>query len=129
MAGIEIRNLRAAYDKADVLHDVSIDVVPGKITCLLGSNGAGKSTLIRAILGLTPPNAGTIKLEGEDTTGIATHKGIARGIAAIPEGRRTVSMMSVTENMRQGAIQVIDDALTRQRIDTVFDLVPPAADR
>ncbi|PCD76184.1 ABC transporter ATP-binding protein [Pseudothioclava arenosa] len=129
MAGIEIRNLRAAYDKADVLHDVSLDVTPGKITCLLGSNGAGKSTLIRAILGLTPPNAGTIKLEGEDITALPTHKVIARGIAAIPEGRRMFPKMSVAENLRLGAYQLRDEALIRQRLDKVYALFPRLAER
>ncbi|MDF2142864.1 ABC transporter ATP-binding protein [Paenirhodobacter sp. CAU 1674] len=129
MAGIEIRGLRAAYDKADVLHDVSLNVAPGQITCLLGSNGAGKSTLIRAILGLTPPHSGQILLEGEDITGLATHKVIARGIAAIPEGRRMFPKMTVTENLRLGAFQVTDAALIRQRLDTVFATFPRLAER
>jgi len=129
MAGIEIRGLRAAYDKADVLHDVSLSVAPGKITCLLGSNGAGKSTLIRAILGLTPPHTGQILLEGEDITGLATHKVIARGIAAIPEGRRMFGKMTVTENLRLGAFQVTDEALIRQRLEHVFATFPRLAER
>ncbi len=129
MAGIEIRGLRVAYDKADVLHDVSLNVAPGQITCLLGSNGAGKSTLIRAILGLTPPHSGQILLEGEDITGLATHKVIARGIAAIPEGRRMFPKMTVTENLRLGAFQVTDAALIRQRLDTVFATFPRLAER
>lgn len=129
MAGIEIRGLRAAYDKADVLHDVSLNVASGQITCLLGSNGAGKSTLIRAILGLTPPHSGQILLEGEDITGLATHKVIGRGIAAIPEGRRMFPKMTVTENLRLGAFQVTDAALIRQRLDTVFATFPRLAER
>ena len=129
MAGIEIRGLRVAYDKADVLHDVSLNVAPGQITCLLGSNGAGKSTLIRAILGLTPPHSGQILLEGEDITGLATHKVIARGSAAVPEGRRMFPKMTVTENLRLGAFQVTDAALIRQRLDTVFATFPRLAER
>ncbi len=129
MAGIEIRGLRAAYDKADVLHDVSLNVSPGQITCLLGSNGAGKSTLIRAILGLTPPHTGQILLDGEDITGLATHKVIARGIAAIPEGRRMFPKMTVTENLRLGAFQVTDAALIRERLENVFDTFPRLAER
>ncbi|MFZ0402760.1 MAG: ATP-binding cassette domain-containing protein, partial [Pseudolabrys sp.] len=49
-----------AYDKADVLQGVSLEVEDGRITCLLGSNGSGKTTLVRSILGLTPPRAGRI---------------------------------------------------------------------
>ncbi|GAA6199159.1 ABC transporter ATP-binding protein [Aquicoccus sp. SU-CL01552] len=129
MAGIEIRGLRVAYDKADVLHDVSLTVEPGRITCLLGSNGAGKSTLIRAILGLTPPHTGQILLDGEEITGLAPHKVVARGIAAIPEGRRMFPKMTVTENLRLGAFQVTDEALIRQRLARVFDTFPRLAER
>ncbi len=129
MAGIEIRGLRVAYDKADVLHDVSLTVEPGRITCLLGSNGAGKSTLIRAILGLTPPHTGQILLDGKEITGLAPHKVVARGIAAIPEGRRMFPKMTVTENLRLGAFQVTDEALIRQRLARVFDTFPRLAER
>jgi len=129
MTGIEIRGLSAAYDKADVLHDVSLSVAPGQITCLLGSNGAGKSTLIRAILGLTPPHSGQILLDGEDITGLATHKVIARGIAAIPEGRRMFAKMTVTENLRLGAFQITDAGLIRARLERVFDTFPRLAER
>ncbi len=53
--GLEITGVYTAYDKADVLEDVSLVAEPGRITCLLGSNGSGKTTLIRSILGLTRP--------------------------------------------------------------------------
>ena len=49
-----VENLRVAYGKADVLCGVSLDILPGKITCLLGSNGAGKTTLIRSLVALRP---------------------------------------------------------------------------
>ena len=54
---LEIADVRTGYDKADVLHGVSLTVAAGSITCLLGSNGSGKTTLIRSILGLTLPRA------------------------------------------------------------------------
>ncbi|PTW63434.1 amino acid/amide ABC transporter ATP-binding protein 2 (HAAT family) [Breoghania corrubedonensis] len=129
MAQIEVRGLFAAYDKADVLHDISLDVKPGKITCLLGSNGAGKSTLIRAILGLTPPHTGKILLDGHDITGLPTHKIVSRGIAAIPEGRKMFPKLTVTENLRLGAFQVADNKVIRERMDTVFEAFPRLAER
>ena len=49
--GLVVERVRAGYDQADVLEDVSLTVRPGTITCLLGANGSGKTTLIRAILG------------------------------------------------------------------------------
>lgn len=129
MTSIKVENLYTAYDKADVLMDVSLEVKPGKITCLLGSNGAGKSTLIRSILGLTPPRAGRITVDGKDITGQPTHKVIADGIACIPEGRRMFAKMTVTENLRLGAFQVGDEALIRERMARVFETFPRLAER
>jgi len=128
-SSISIDNIYTAYDKADVLQDVSLKVEAGTITCLLGSNGAGKSTLIRSILGLTPPRAGSITIDGREITGLPTHKVIAEGIAAIPEGRRMFPKLTVTENLRLGAYQVRDEKLIRQRLDQVFDAFPRLSER
>ena len=63
---LKVSELTAGYDEADVLTDVSLEVLSGKITCLLGANGAGKTTLIRTLLGLTKARGGTIFFEGSD---------------------------------------------------------------
>ena len=68
-AGLVIEEVCTAYDRADVLEGVSLEVQPGSITCLLGSNGSGKTTLIRSILGLTPPRAGRITSTGKTLPG------------------------------------------------------------
>ncbi len=116
MSYLQIRNLRTGYDKVDVLHDISIDVTPGKITCILGANGAGKSTLIRAILGLTPPRGGQVLWDGTDLCGEKTHRIIAKGISCIPEGRRVFPRMSVEENLMLGAYLEKGGARVRERI-------------
>lgn len=128
-AAIRIENLFTAYDKADVLQDVSLEVEAGSITCLLGSNGAGKSTLIRSILGLTPARAGRILVDGRDITRLPTHKVIGLGIACIPEGRRMFPKLTVEENLRLGAYQVPAEATIRQRLSQVFETFPRLAER
>ncbi|HWX11289.1 MAG TPA: ABC transporter ATP-binding protein [Trinickia sp.] len=129
MSGLQIRNLRTGYDKVDVLHDVSIDVAPGKITCILGANGAGKTTLIRSILGLTPPRAGRVLWNGADLAGEKTHRIIARGIACIPEGRKVFPRMSVEENLVLGAYLEQGGAQVRERIAGVYEIFPRLAER
>ncbi|HEY2605340.1 MAG TPA: ABC transporter ATP-binding protein [Paraburkholderia sp.] len=129
MSNLQIRNLRTGYDKVDVLHDVSIDVAPGKITCILGANGAGKSTLIRSILGLTPPRAGQVLWDGADLTGEKTHRIIARGIACIPEGRKVFPRMSVEENLMLGAYLEKGGARLRERIERVYAIFPRLRER
>lgn len=126
---LEVRDIYTAYDKADVLEGVSLNVAPGKITCLLGSNGAGKSTIIRSILGLTPPRAGSISFGDKDLTGLATHKIIASGIACIPEGRKLFPKLSVEENLKLGAYQEKSQEVVRQRIDKVYEIFPRLQDR
>ena len=128
-ARLEIANLTTAYDKADVLEDVSLTIEPGQITCLLGSNGSGKTTLIRSILGLTPPRAGRIMFNGLDITALSTHKVVAAGIACIPEGRKVFPKLTVEENLRLGAYQERSDAVTKCRLAEIYRLFPRLAER
>ena len=111
-----IEGVSTAYDKANVLENVSLTAAAGKITCLLGSNGSGKTTLIRSILGLTPPNKGSIRFGGRDLTGLPTHRVIAAGIACIPEGRRVFPKFTVEENLRIGAYQETSDDAVAERL-------------
>jgi branched-chain amino acid transport system ATP-binding protein len=130
MAGrLEIADVRTGYDRADVLHGVSLTVEAGGITCLLGANGSGKTTLIRAILGLTPPRAGRILLDGDDITGRPTHQVVAAGIACIPEGRKVFPKLTVEENLRVGAYQETSEAVTRTRIEETYRLFPRLSER
>ena len=126
---LEIENLVAAYDRANVLEGVSLTIEPGRITCLLGSNGSGKTTLIRSILGLTAPRAGRILFDGGDITRLPTHKVIAAGIACIPEGRKVFPKLTVEENLRVGAYQEPSDAVTRARIEDIYTLFPRLSER
>jgi branched-chain amino acid transport system ATP-binding protein len=129
MSKLAVSHLSTGYDKVNVLHDVSIDAEPGKITCILGANGAGKSTLIRAILGLNPARQGQILWDGKDISQEKTHRIVASGIACIPEGRKVFPRMTVQENLTLGAYLVSDPAQRRQRIDHVFEVFPQLKER
>ena len=127
--GLIVEGISTAYDRADVLQDVSLRVAPGTITCLLGSNGAGKTTLIRSILGLTPPRTGRISFEGGELTRLSTHRVIAAGIACIPEGRKVFPKLTVEENLRVGGYQESSDQVVRSRIEDVYRLFPQLRER
>lgn len=129
MSALTVKGLTTGYDKVDVLHDVSIDVAPGKITCILGANGAGKSTLIRSILGLTPPRRGEIQWEGRNLAGEKTHKIIASGISCIPEGRKVFPRMTVAENLALGAFLETNATRVRERLAKVYDIFPRLKER
>ncbi|WP_457939844.1 amino acid ABC transporter permease/ATP-binding protein [Mesorhizobium sp. 10J20-29] len=62
---IEVRNIDMAYGEIQVLHDISLKVEPGTVTCLIGPSGSGKSTLLRCLNRLVECRAGDILLDGE----------------------------------------------------------------
>ncbi len=129
MALLEIQHIYTAYDRIDVLEDVSIEVPKGEITCILGANGAGKSTLIRSILGLTPANRGRIIFNSAEITSLPSHRIIERGIACVPEGRRVFPRMTVDENLSAGAYLVKDKKVIAERREHVRQLFPRLAER
>ena len=129
MSMLSVRKLSTGYDKVNVLHDVSIEVPPGQITCILGANGAGKSTLIRAILGLTPAREGQVLWGGRDIAQEKTHRIIAGGIACIPEGRKVFPRMTVQENLILGAYLEADASQLRSRIERVYEVFPRLKER
>ncbi len=128
-AALSIEGIYTAYDRADVLEDLTLKVAPGSITCLLGSNGSGKTTLIRSILGLTPCRAGRIFFEGRDITRLATHRIVRLGLASIPEGRKVFPGMTVEENLRLGGYQEDDKAVMAERLEKVYGIFPRLAER
>ena len=65
MHHLDIKNVRSAYGKTEVLSDVSLTVDPGQVVSLVGPSGSGKSTLLRVLMGLNPPTSGEIHLDGE----------------------------------------------------------------
>lgn len=129
MSRLTVKGLTTGYDKVNVLHDVSIDVAPGKITCILGANGAGKSTLIRSILGLTPPRQGEILWGGRNLAGEKTHAIIGSGISCIPEGRKVFPRMTVAENLALGAFLETNRARVRERLERVYAIFPRLKER
>ena len=129
MEELRVENVFTAYDRADVLQDVSLTVARGSITCLLGSNGSGKTTLIRSILGLTPPRRGRIVFGNRDLTRLPTHRIVAQGIACIPEGRKVFPRLTVLENLRLGAYLETDPRAIQQHLERVFAAFPRLAER
>ncbi|MEO0381150.1 MAG: ABC transporter ATP-binding protein [Pseudomonadota bacterium] len=61
---LEIKNLRRAYEGRAVVNDVSLQIMPGQVTCLLGPSGCGKSTTLRMIAGVEMQDSGTIHVDG-----------------------------------------------------------------
>ena len=101
---LTIDGVAAHYGHIQALENVSLEVARGETVALIGANGAGKTTLLMTICGAPRPSAGTIRFEGRDITGWATHEIARAGIAHAPEGRRIFPRMTVMENQRGGTL-------------------------
>ena len=96
---LEVRDLHAFYGESHILHGVGFDVGAGEVVTLLGRNGAGKTTTLKAILGMVGRRTGTVRYEGADIMGLASHRVARLGIAYCPEERGIFSSLTVEENL------------------------------
>ena len=97
---LELRDVRAAYGRIEVLHGVSLVVPPGTVFALLGPNGAGKSTTLKVASGRMTPTAGCVHVAGSHVNGAAPEKLVRAGVCSIPEGRGIFPNLTVAENIR-----------------------------
>jgi branched-chain amino acid transport system ATP-binding protein len=123
MAGVD-----TFYGPIHILRDVSLAVGEGELVCLLGGNASGKSTTLKTILGIVRPRRGTVSLEGEDMTRVATAHRIKRGVAIVPENRRLFAPLSIRENLELGAY-LRGRADLREDFDRVYGLFPRLYER
>ena len=74
VGGLRVDDVRIDYEKARLLHHVSLSVAPGEIVALLGPSGSGKSSLLRCIAGVQRPDAGRILWDDADITDLPAHR-------------------------------------------------------
>ncbi|MGE0626910.1 MAG: urea ABC transporter ATP-binding subunit UrtE [Hyphomicrobiaceae bacterium] len=90
------------YGAAQALRSVSLDALPGEITCVLGRNGVGKTSLLRAIAGHQPVSSGTISWNGTVLGRMPAHERARLGIGYVPQGREIFPLLTVRENLETG---------------------------
>ncbi len=125
---LEARDLHARYGEIEAIRGVDLTVARGSIVALLGANGAGKTSTLRALTG-TIKTTGTVVFAGR-TLQRRTPEDAARiGIGHVPEGRGTLSSLSVWENLMLGAYCVSKRTSVRARCDRVIGYFPWLAER
>jgi branched-chain amino acid transport system ATP-binding protein len=126
----EVKDLNAFYGRARALEDVSFEMGKESVA-IIGRNGMGKTTLCNAIMGIQPPQAsGSVRFQGDELLGKASHTVASRGIGYVPQGRRLFPSLSVDEHMRmiRPARDVAGDG-RNWSIDAVYELFPRLAER
>jgi branched-chain amino acid transport system ATP-binding protein len=129
MALLELESVHTYYGHIHALKGISITVEEGEIVTLIGANGAGKSTALNTISGLLRPRQGRIRLAGEDLLAYKPHEIVAKGIVQVPEGRRMLGRLTVTENLEMGAFTRRDKPEIAQDMERVFALFPRLKER
>ena len=99
---LQVDSINTFYGKAQVLFDLSLLVRRGEAVVILGRNGAGKSTLFKSLMGIVPPETGSITFNGTAIQGFSPHKICALGLGYVPEDRRIFTKLSIMENLEVG---------------------------
>ena len=120
---ITLADVSAFYGQAQVLHKISLTVGDGETVALLGRNGVGKTTTLKAIMGLTR-REGSITLNGEEISSLASHKISRQGAQLVPENRGIFAALTVEENLRLGL-----KPESGWSIERVYENFPRLADR
>jgi branched-chain amino acid transport system ATP-binding protein len=121
MSTLTVENLTARHGLLEAVRGVSFSVGKGETLALVGANGAGKTTLMRTLAGAHAIASGRMFLDGEDVTALPAHQRVRRGIALVPEGRRMFASMTVTENLKLGAMA---DRKGDWSIDRIIEIFP-----
>lgn len=125
---LQIEGLNAGYGDVLILRDVSLLVKQGQIVALIGANGAGKTTTLRAVSGLIPVRAGTVRFADRPIQNWPSHRTVAAGLVQVPEERHLFGHMTVQENLELGSVRR-GKSRRKRTMEEVYHLFPRLAER
>jgi lipopolysaccharide export system ATP-binding protein len=96
---LEAQGLHKRFGARTVVRAVDVAVGEGEVVGLLGPNGAGKTTVFRMLAGLLAPDAGTVRLAGQDVTDLPLHRRAQRGLGYLPQRPTVFRGLSVVANI------------------------------
>ncbi|MBA4391630.1 MAG: ABC transporter ATP-binding protein [Syntrophus sp. (in: bacteria)] len=119
---LSVKNIDVAYGRAKVLHDISLELEPGRMVFIAGRNGAGKTTFLKSIAGFMKPLAGTITFLNKNITGLPPEKVALLGIRYVFQDKRVFSNLTVRENLELAAYPVKEKISTA--VEKVMSIYP-----
>jgi lipopolysaccharide export system ATP-binding protein len=121
MSVLRATHLAKSYKKRQVISDLSIEVESGQIVGLLGPNGAGKTTAFYMIVGLVPPDAGTVTVDGRDITHLPMHQRAQAGIGYLPQEASVFRKLTVEDNvMAILETRPLDEVARLERLEQIL---------
>ncbi len=99
---LSLRGITKSFGAVQALRGVDLDILPGKITALVGDNGAGKSTMIKTISGIWSPTSGEMRWNGEAVTPRTPRDADALGIATVYQDLALCDNLDIVQNMFLG---------------------------
>ena len=121
MSILRATHLAKAYKKRQVISDLSIEVESGQIVGLLGPNGAGKTTAFYMIVGLVPPDKGTVTIDDRDITHLAMHQRAHAGIGYLPQEASVFRKLTVEDNvMAILETRDLDETARQERLEQIL---------
>ena len=105
-----------------MISDLSIEVESGQIVGLLGPNGAGKTTAFYMIVGLVPPDAGTVTIDDRDITHLAMHQRAHAGIGYLPQEASVFRKLTVEDNVMAilETRENLDETARQERLEQIL---------
>ncbi len=97
-ARLRADGLMKAYRRRKVVEGVALSIAQGEVVGLLGPNGAGKTTTFNIVVGLVPPDAGEVTLDGEALTALPMHRRAHKGLGYLPQEPSIFRKLSVRDN-------------------------------
>ncbi|MGH3875507.1 MAG: ABC transporter ATP-binding protein [Actinophytocola sp.] len=119
-----VSGLSVHYGGVQAVRSVSFTVGAGQCVGIIGANGAGKTSTLKALMGLVPRTAETIRFGDHDLTKVRARNIVRHGIGYVPEGRHVFPGLSVEKNLMLGAYVRSWKGETRATMDEVFELFP-----
>lgn len=125
---LQVNGLNTFYGKAQILFNLGFEIRRGEVVVLLGRNGAGKTTTFKSIMGIVPPQNGSITYKGVPIDKLPPFKTCALGLGYVPEDRRIFSGLTIIENLEVGK-QPARKGLEVWTPEHLFELFPNLAER
>jgi branched-chain amino acid transport system ATP-binding protein len=115
---IEVTDLVAGYlPGVNILNGTNLTARAGELIGIIGPNGAGKSTLLKSIFGQVKVRECSIKLYGDDITGLKADKLVGRGVGMVPQNNNVFPSLTIEENLQMGLYQA--PKLYKERLEFV----------